>query len=188
VLVAAGILATDDSLGPRRYNPVAEPRRAQQVLRLPPEQVAALERQDALQRYTWLASDMASVVMWAPVHPAVVTVQGLADRLLATHHEVRATLGHAVDVGLLGVDGDLADPSSPVALRLLPSRRVESSYEPIPQQGPPRGRPAGAAEAHVAVAAVRNGGDEQQHDVLLTPGRRRVPSRPPLGARRGRGS
>jgi hypothetical protein len=182
VLVAAGILATDDSLGPRRYNPVAEPRRAQQVLRLPPEQVAALERQDALQRYTWLASDMASVVMWAPVHPAVVTVQGLADRLLATHHEVRATLGHAVDVGLLGVDGDLADPSSPVALRLLPSRRVESSYEPIPQQGPPRGRPAGAAEAHVAVAAVRNGGDEQQHDVPLTPGRRRVPSRPPLGA------
>lgn len=175
VLVAAGILATDDSRGPRRYHPVAEPRRARQVLRLPPEQVAALERQDAFQRYTSLASDVASVVMWAPVHPAVVSVQGLADRLLATHQEVRATLGHAVDVGLLNVDGDLADPAAPVALRLLPSRRVESSQEPVPKQGPPWGRSADAAEAHVAVVAVRNGGDGEQHDGD------RVPSRPPLG-------
>src|SRR6266540_146109 len=54
----------------RRYGFVAQPRRGQEVLRLAPERVAMLERQDAMQRYVWLAADVAAVVMWVQHVPA----------------------------------------------------------------------------------------------------------------------
>src|SRR6266511_1243407 len=154
LLVAAGLLTADDSGGPRRYGFVAQPRRAQEVLRLAPERVAMLERQDAMQRYVWLAADVAAVVMWVQHVPAVVTVQGLADRLLASPYQVRATLGYAVDARLLDAGGDLADPTSELRLRLLPRRDVTASHQPAPQPapaaGPPWNRPAATTEAIVA--------------------------------------
>src|SRR6266511_3751229 len=74
LLVAAGLLTADDSGGPRRYGFVAQPRRAQEVLRLAPERVAMLERQDAMQRYVWLAA-------YAAAHPSRVRRLVLANAL-----------------------------------------------------------------------------------------------------------
>jgi Family of unknown function (DUF6042) len=187
LLVAAGLLATDDSRGERRYRPVAEPQRAQDVLQLPPERVALLERQDASQRYSALASDLAAVVMWAVEAPAVVSVQGLAERLLATPEEVRASLRHAADVRLLEVDGDPAERTASLRVRLLPKRGLQSSYRPEPQRapvpGPPWNRPAAPAAAAAAAARparpVPPGGRGEPGTVVFaTPGG----YRPPLGA------
>lgn len=107
LLVAAELLTVEDSGVAARYRLGQPTRPALEVLRLPPQRVRVLSRQDAQGRYTSFATDMASLAVWAADSPVVSTVDDLAARLLARPGEVRAALWYAADLGQLVVeDGD----------------------------------------------------------------------------------
>jgi hypothetical protein len=122
-LVAAGVLVLDER---DRYRVVADPPRAQDVLDLPADRVAALNRQQA-RRFVSLASDIISIAAWTG-SPAEATVDGLTDRLLTTRENVRGALEFAVAEQLLDMAGELS-------LTVRP-RRPQRSVVAIPQQAP----------------------------------------------------
>jgi hypothetical protein len=150
LLVAAGIVAATGD----RYR-VVSPRPAQEVLDLPAERVAQLEAADEMQRYRSFATDLLSIVVWAPDSPTTVTVRGLAERLLASPAEVRAALRYTARVRLLTVDGAVDDPDAPVSLAVGPGR--EPVRTPVPPQPAPR--PAANTAAPVISIAVSSTSD-----------------------------
>jgi hypothetical protein len=138
VLVAAGVLRTD---GPDRYRPAEEPPRAQDVLTLPPEQVAALNRRQA-QRYRGFATDILWTALWSRQNPFTVTVPALAERLLATPADVRATLEFIATERLTTVTGD-----GPVSIAVLPKRPPSTVDTPRPAVARRAARPVAVESA-----------------------------------------
>jgi hypothetical protein len=105
LLVKAGLLTADDAGGEVRYRPAARQPRVQDVLTLPAEQLAELERRDAFSGYAASAADLVAVALWTP-GGNVGTVADLAERLLASPAEVRAALRYAEQEHLISIDGD----------------------------------------------------------------------------------
>ena len=169
LLVAAGILAIDDSSGTRRYRP-GQPKRAQDVLDLPPDEVRRLDLQDSRARYTSFAADLVSTVVWATAVPVTTTVDALADRVLASTAEVRATLEYAASRALLTVGGDLSAAGAPLSLSLpapapatspswgTPAPRSAAPPQPAAPTRPwPTAAPTGGGNLAVTLFAARRG-------------------------------
>lgn len=146
LFVGAGLLTVHEAAGEPRYRLVAEPPRVQEVLALPAEQLADLERQEASDRYAALAADLVAVALWAN-GGRVGTVPELAERLLAPPAQLLAALRYAAREHLISADGDPDEASAQLALTVL-ARRVEvpaSSDEEI-AVGPAMFVPMGGPE------------------------------------------
>lgn len=100
LLVAAGVLETRDG----RFRAADRVPRVQDVVDLPADRVAELERAEDHDRFLLLATDLVSIALWAGSEPT--TTAELAGLLLAGPDDVRGALAHAVRVGRLRVDGD----------------------------------------------------------------------------------
>ena len=170
-LVAAGVIVLDER---GRYRVVADPPRAQDVLDLPADRVAALNRQQA-RRFVSLASDIISIAAWTG-SPAEATVDGLADRLLTTRENVRGALEFAVAEQLLDMAGELSLTVRPRRPRrsvvAIPQRApVTTGADEVPAGAPPRaGVIAGDGAVLVWVdgaAVVRTRLPEQRPDRAL---------------------
>lgn len=131
-LVVAGVLVLEQD----RYQVAADPPRAQDVLDLPRDRVAALNRKQA-RRFASLASDIISIAAWTG-SPAQATVDDLASRLLVMPEDVRGALEFAATEGLLDVSGDLT-------LTVRPRRPQQSAVD-VPRPAPAVLRPARAGQ------------------------------------------
>ncbi|PZG04503.1 DUF6042 family protein [Nonomuraea aridisoli] len=125
-LVAAGVVIAETSGGVTRYRLPEQPPRAEDVLRLPDERRAVIRRQDARRRYTRFVADLAAVAVWSRDHTVSATPAELSGRMLATEEEIRETIAHGIEHGLLS-------PSGEGAFTATPRRPPES--EPARQAG-----------------------------------------------------
>lgn len=96
---AAGWLSSDGT----GYRNVPNPPRVQAVLNLPADQVANLELRQGADQYSGLATDLASIALWAA--GSNQTVSSLASRTLASDGDVRAAITWAQRRGILEVNG-----------------------------------------------------------------------------------
>ncbi|TDD52617.1 hypothetical protein E1286_08855 [Nonomuraea terrae] len=99
-----------------RYRLPARPPRAEDVLRLSDGRRAMIRHRDALHRYTRFTADLAAVAVWSRGHTASETTAELSDRLPATEEDIRETIAHGIEHGLLspsGEDGFTALPRRP---------------------------------------------------------------------------
>ncbi|GAA0951580.1 hypothetical protein GCM10009554_53250 [Kribbella koreensis] len=78
----------------------------QEVLRIPPETLTALETYQSMAKYTSFTSDLMTIALWGGADQT--TVAALAERTLASPEEVRGALGDAVLRKLMAVEGDPA--------------------------------------------------------------------------------
>jgi hypothetical protein len=130
LLAALGLLTVREEGGELRYATPAEPPRVRDVLNLPADKQAEVDRQEAFYRYCAPATDLASVALWTPAGH-VGTVPDLARRMLMSADEVRAVLRYAEDEHALRVDdGDPGDDASPLTLTVLPRRDEEPADSP----------------------------------------------------------
>jgi Family of unknown function (DUF6042) len=129
LLVRVGLLTVHEDAGEPRYRVPAEPPRMRDVLDLPAEQAAAIDKQEMFYRCASAASDLVAVALWSEA-AGDDTVADLAERLLMSYEEVRAALRHAEQEQLLRVDGDPADAASQLTLTALPRREQEPAGEP----------------------------------------------------------
>ncbi|MCE7011448.1 DUF6042 family protein [Kibdelosporangium philippinense] len=97
--VAAGLLTFDGS----KYRLVTPQPLAREVLTLPSDLIASLAIQSDLHQFQSFARDIAAVAAWLD---RPVPIDWLAEQLLATPDEVRATLHHARSAAMLKVTGD----------------------------------------------------------------------------------
>ncbi|TYB71262.1 hypothetical protein FXF51_02165 [Nonomuraea sp. PA05] len=134
LLVAAGVLITETAGGVTRYRLAPDPPRAEEVLELPADEVAMIRQQDARQRHTSFAADLAALAVWSPVGAVTATPEELADRLLATAEDIRDTIRYGVECALLRIPANAtfnAQPRSPqqpdVGRVATPEKRLEGS-------------------------------------------------------------
>lgn len=105
-LVAAGRLQRTDEGGGPRYRIAPDPPRADQVLTLPPEDVAAIAAANAPLIHGELARDIRAAVLWAPYRLLETTRADLARRLRAEPDAVTAALAYLAEADRIGVHGD----------------------------------------------------------------------------------
>ncbi|SMD18670.1 DUF6042 family protein [Kibdelosporangium aridum] len=155
--VAAGLVTYDG----RKYRRVSSPPLAREVLRLPADLVTQLAMQSDRRQYQSFATDIASVAAW--LDGRAVTVGWLADQLLATQEEVRATLHYAQTQAMLEVTGDtelrmdvLRGGRLPAGGSTPPPAQVKSPPKPAPVQVSEAGAPPRAG----VLAAGHIVGDE----------------------------
>ena len=115
-LVAAGRLRRADDGGVARYEIVPDAPRADQVLALPAEDVAAIAAANAPLIHGELARDVRAAVLWSPHRLLDTTRAGLARRLQADPDAVTGALTYLADQSRLAVHGDYADPDAPLVL------------------------------------------------------------------------
>jgi Family of unknown function (DUF6042) len=115
-LVAAGRLQRTDEGGVRRYRTAPDPPRADEVVTLPPEDVAAIAAANAPLTHGYLARDVRAAVLWAPYRLLDTTLTDLARRLRAKPDAVTAALAYLAGQDRIAVHGDQNDPDGQLVL------------------------------------------------------------------------